>query len=232
MAEDPTGYWLWKQNGDAADRTTGPVDGTLNGGPISRVSGVPGTRSPAMRFDANASQTQYIDLGNTSVWNLTGSSLTATLWVRPWVSGSNFSGLITRGQNPDAFSNRTFNVNLNTTGTLTWQMFVGGANSNITSTATIRAGSWGFVAGTYDGSTGRLYVNGIQDTSASWSGAPNNPNSRNLEIGRMQGISSSNPTYDLAHVAFWNYRALTAASIARLYAAAFARRSLRRGLAA
>jgi hypothetical protein len=75
---------------------------------------------------------------------------------------------------------------------------------NVVSTTTVQTNQWYHVAGTFDGTTMRLYVNGILEAAAASPG-PINTNSQPFYIGRVDGAGTS--TFfsgQIADVRLWN----------------------------
>ena len=102
---------------------------------------------------------------------------------------------------------------------------VGGSGSSEIYAATaggITVGTWYFVAGTFDGSNVRLYMNGtLEATTAHVSAAPASSGSNRMWVGAADlGDTSHIPWFygTVDEAAIWD-RALTAGEIATLYAA-------------
>ncbi len=222
LAENPTCYWPLGR--DANDITPRRLHGSYQLSPLPQRPGPPRIGGLSTRWDNASGSTQYIDIGNTSTLNVVAGAYTIMAWVRPITSGSNFSGVVTRGQNPDGWGNRTFSINLNTDWSVTVQQFVGGSQFNVTGSRFLTVNNWSLVVFTCDAATLWVYVDGIHCGNTGCGGNANNPDTRSFEIGRCQGVPSANSAYDLAHVAYWNYKALSLNAIGRLATGARRRR--------
>ncbi len=228
LAENPTCYWPLGR--DALDIGTQRLHGSYQLSPLPQRPGPPRVGGLSTRWDNASGSTQYIDIGNLSALNVVAGAYTLMAWVRPITAGSNFSGVIGRGQNPDAFSNRTFTINLNTDWSIALAQFVGGSQFAVTGSTALKINNWSLVIAMCDAATLWVNIDGIAVGNAGCGGNANNPNSRSFEIGRCQGVPSANSAYDLAHVAYWNYKALSLNAIGRLCSLGVPRRGRRRRL--
>ena len=164
----------------------------------------------ARNFDAASDD--RIEVGDVPALNLTGNKVTLSLWVRlgtpnteykvfaKWDdAGGKFSYLLSI----EGLSNRVLFA-INTSGTTLTQ-----------GSTDIDDGKWHHIAGTYDGSNIRIYVDGVQENSAAKTG--NMPsNTVPVRIGAAGGASIENAyDGDLGHAALWN-ATLTAGEIASL----------------
>lgn len=100
---------------------------------------------------------------------------------------------------------RNFNTLSNVGNAFTFRIWNQTTSSTATSTAVSVANTWQHVAGTYDGSTIRLYINGVADGSASLTGYMNDTTG-NITIGACSANNNFNGTLD--EVKFFN-RTLT-----------------------
>ena len=98
----------------------------------------------------------YINLGNSSLFNFT-DAMTISLWVKG-NSGEPYGSLIRKGQFTWSMirDNQTDKVNFG----------ADGVSVRLTSTATVFDGSWHYLVGTYDGSSIKLYVDGVLDSES------------------------------------------------------------------
>jgi len=90
-----------------------------------------------------------------------------------------------------------------------------GTTNTLTSTTTFNNGQYYYVVGTYDGSTKNLYINGVQEATASIAGGINNL-STVASIGYLSYLSNQRFTGDLPVVKIYN-RALTASEVQSNY---------------
>lgn len=177
----------------------------------------------ARNFDS--SNPDFIDHGNPAVLDLTGNQVTLSLWVRAvalvgeakvfakWAdSGTRFSYLLSvQVSGIPLFAVNTGSVTL-TAGT-----------------TDLLDGQWHHLAGTYDGSNIRIYVDGVEENSAAKTG--NMPsNTAPVRIGAGSGGAGTENPYDgdLGHAALWDV-ALSASEVASLSVGISPRR-LRPGL--
>jgi hypothetical protein len=92
--------------------------------------------------------------------------MTQEAWVRPTALGSAWRTVLFKEQ----AAHMTYALYANTnTGRPTAQAYVGGER-DARATAGLATGAWAHLAATYDGSTVRLYVNGVQTATAAASG--------------------------------------------------------------
>ena len=161
---DPTNVWT---NGFISVYHMG--DGTTLSGSDSTANALNGTvdvgaTATAGQMDGGGSFTgnsdSKITVGTSATFNV------ANITVSCWMKTSDVTGadrnMIDRD---DAGANRVFQFRKSSTQKLNFIPFVSGANS-ITGGTTINTGAWFYVAGTYDGSNVRIYVNGVSDATA------------------------------------------------------------------
>jgi hypothetical protein len=147
---------------------------------------------------------QYVDCGNSSVLDV-GNTITVIAWFKP-LSISAYCPIVAKVTSDYllgwelAASAGTLRVSLRPGLT---------ANLDLTS-GTLALNTWHMGAFTFDGTTGRLYLNGSQTTSGTPSGTITLNSTQNLWIGgRVQGNYFAG---DVAQVTVYS-RALTAAEI-------------------
>ena len=160
-ADTPQAWW---QLNDAAGASvaTDSTANLRNGTPTAVTFGnttcsVPGLTSAA--FNGSTSKI-------TTTYNPSGAAFSVEAWV-------NLNNL-TQGSSPDIIANSvTSSANtgfvLQITGSQA-QFYVGNGTTNanvLTSTGAIPATGWVYLVGTYDGTTVRLYVNGVQSGTGS-----------------------------------------------------------------
>ncbi len=159
----------------------------------------------------------YIDAGNRSSLDLTGSQVSFSAWIKSTnvnagyaaVGGKNYGYLL------------SFQDIL---GTTRWRVRTSGGIQGATGSTELQNNTWYLVTGTYDGSTARLYINGLQDAAISVSGGNLLSQNYDFVIGTFQADCALTPT------CVGNYyfpgliddvrvysRTLTASEIAALY---------------
>jgi hypothetical protein len=187
--------YMGRNNGTPTD------NGTIN----SQVDN--GYFGKGWEFDGDG---DYVDFGNDS--NLGVYDFTFSAWVKPnSVSGDN----VILAKHDSSVEGYIFEID----GTVLKIKWDDAASNYITGSTVLSTGSWYYVAATYDGTTGTLYLNGVNDTdtiSSSYSGYPTT-HIGNLYFGRLYsgGLWEFNGTID--DVMVFN-RSLSAAEIVALYA--------------
>ncbi len=139
------------------------------------------------------------------------NAFTLEAWVNPDVLTT--SGLITKFGNGS--SNRSFALLLLSNGTLEFSFSSNGSSENyIGSAGSIQSGVWSHIAAVYDGSTMKIYINGVQDPNTlSISGNVFNSTMPLLLGARNNGSIGLQFNGTLDEVRLWNV-AKTAADIA------------------
>jgi hypothetical protein len=145
----------------ATDDSPNANDGLIQGPyPETGKDGAPNT---AMRFEYG---TNVLADSHDSLNPTTGITLEA--WVNPstWAYYGRFAGK-EEGGNPQYILRH-----YSTSGRVEMMVYVGGDwRSCVTpTTATTPVGAWSHVAGTYDGTTGRVYIDGVEQCTFTYSG--------------------------------------------------------------
>ena len=79
-----------------------------------------------------------------------------------------------------------FSLELAPSNTIGFYVYISGSWYVATSPAnSVNLNQWSHVVGTYDGSTIKIYINGVLQASTSISGTINNPTTPNVWIGRI-----------------------------------------------
>lgn len=153
-------------------------------------------------IDLDQSLGDYIDCGNNASVDISGNTLTIEAWVYPngfqaavWQGcviakdGPGDNGYLLRVGNGGQVN---FNIGSNP-----------GSWNEITSVATIANNTWSHIAGTYDGTTMRLYINGVEVASGALS---NNVGSttNSLMIGEDPWWSGREFPGRIDEVMIWN----------------------------
>ena len=193
------GYWkLDDGSGTSAVDSSGMGNtGTLTNGPVWTTGGY---ANGAVNLDG---VDDYIDLGNGSAANLT-SQVTLSAWIYP-LAWHAVDGLFMKDVS-------TMPYGLLQWGGLKMRVTIGGTGHDVGTTAPA-LGVWTHIAGTYDGSTSKIYVNGVLKNSLAVSGTLDT-RAEHLVIGRQTATYPFNGYVDDARV--YN-RALSDTEIAAIY---------------
>ena len=153
--------------------------------------------------------TDYVEIPNNSQFQVT-NALSITGWVRAvaWSSGADVSTILRKGDTTPM--NWALSV---TNGRVEFVLDHYDA-STYTGNTTLSLNTWVHVAGTWDGTNARIYVNGVADASALAKAAPIGTDTRAVYLGgRIGSTDITEGTLD--DVRFYN-RPLTPGEIAAL----------------
>ncbi|MBL8856116.1 MAG: SBBP repeat-containing protein, partial [Planctomycetaceae bacterium] len=202
----------WQAEGDATDARS-LNNGTLtNGATITNSTN--GKLGSAFSFDGTD---DYVSLADSSSFGSTGM-MTVSAWINPDILDAVDPRDIV-GQWNASSSQRAFVMQQATNGKLSFFISRDGAldYTSVQSTASLKAGVWQHVVGTYDGANLRVYINGmLQGTSAAFAGTMFDSNTT-LRIGDSQASGSVPFDGRIDEVQLVN-RALSDSDIANLYA--------------
>ncbi len=148
---DPVAYWPFDD--DTARDWIGSHDGTVTG---PGVSFVPGKVGHAIKFDSG---TSYVRVPG---FNL--ARLTVSAWVYPAKYGY-YTSMVTKNYYASGWSSPYVAWQLWLSENTASPGFIGGTLGNTVSTEAIPINQWSFLAATYDGTTVKLYVNGVLKAS-------------------------------------------------------------------
>ncbi|MDO8688199.1 MAG: LamG domain-containing protein, partial [Dehalococcoidales bacterium] len=202
---------LWRMN-EASGATTiadsvGAHTGTINGA----TPGVAGKFGNALSFSSGSSN--YVSVAHNADLN-PGTTYTLAAWVNP-SSLPAYQAIITKDGYPD-----TMAYYLDLAGANVRFGYASGASGDaVTDTArTLTTGTWYYVAGTYDGTNVRIYVDGVSNspTGKAWSSQATN--TANLNIGKMRDSATEYFSGLIDEVAIYN-RALSASELLAHYQA-------------
>lgn len=167
-------------------------NGTLTNGPTYN-----GTNGGSLVFDGI---NDYIDCGNTSSLNAIGG--TTNITVSGWVyytayggGGQPYSVITVKG------SPWTWLLE-NPSNTFRFRITAGGADVSISDTSTHLLNTWYNVVGTYDGSSMKIYVNGVLKNTRAQTGTLAT-NSVTAKIGTFQG-TNYNLTGRISNISIYN----------------------------
>lgn len=177
-------------------------NGTLTNGPAWTT----GQSGGGLQFNGFDS---YVTITNNAAFQTT-AALSVTGWIRAtsFGSGTDVDLILRKGDaNPNnwqlSIANRRIEMCLD-----------GNDGSAFQGNTTLNTGQWYHVAGTWDGSRVRLYLNGVLDNTPATKAAPIGTDTRPVYLGGRSGSTDvTNGVLD--DVRFYN-RALTAAEVAAL----------------
>ena len=193
------GYW--KLDGDVADATGN--SNTVNSGSVAAI-GMDGTESGAMDFSGGNHYARVHD--NTKIAGLS-KQMTAMGWV--YSEQAPYGGLF--------YNNNSCGTGfaLLASGEKGYFKLGGCPGYDLPGKTVLAGGEWHHIAGTYDGSTMFLYVDGKLDATLTASNALV-PSSHPVSIGTNDTLDSTWQTGSLDDLAIFN-RALSAEEIATYY---------------
>jgi hypothetical protein len=128
-----------------------------------------------------------VDCGNASSVQITGSSITLEAWIYPTSWQPNFwqGNIINKELNGP---NNGYMLRVGGGGFLNFNLGSGVWNELTSSTAVLTLNTWQHIAGVYDGSYLRLYVNGVATDSLAATMSIANATGKNLTIGDWSSI--------------------------------------------
>ncbi|MDP8990037.1 MAG: DUF2341 domain-containing protein [Acidobacteriota bacterium] len=187
---NPTGTWdssyqgVWHlPNGTAL--SAGDSTAHANNGVISNASAAAGEIGGAARFNgSNAS----VDLGNRTGLHITGP-ITAEAWINvtAWPANGYPAGLLGMGYNYSSnWTGWMLETSTDNSGThyLNWFSNNGATHGVVTAVPSLATGTWHHLAGTFDGSTWKMYVDGVANGTSADATAPVN-NSDDIVAGGL-----------------------------------------------
>jgi len=217
-AGDLVGRWPMDEGSGTvvADVSTNGLNGTAMGSP----AWVPGIDGPyALSFVNGTSQ--YVTVANAAPLNIT-SAITLSAWIRPTkVATASILNKATFNTSPKVFG---YELDLSSLGVPFFRLFddnlaAGGGRLNAIATYPTDGTTWMHVAGTYDGVTMKIYVNGVLNASKA-STAPLTTNSLPFVIGATSdGLAARVFPGAIDDARIYN-RALSASEVAALANAA------------
>lgn len=165
-----------------------------------------------MARDFDDSNPDYIDFGNPSHLDISGDQITVSVWVKLPVSNGEYKIVAKWSDSAGAFSYLVSTIFNDVP-----QFVINNSESaaQAIGTTELVGPGWHHICGTYDGSTVRVYTDGVEEGSVSRSGNIDSTTAP-LRLGVGSGATSEQP-HDgcIGHVAIWD-RALSASEAASL----------------
>lgn len=211
FADINTGLISWykmdESSGSAIDSK-----GVLNINAISEPASVPAKKYLARSLSSGV-QFRSTTVAGTAL-NISGSSVTIAFWQYPTAVGTTLHGSSQVSVGNGVRNDGNYEVMLTGTGTGIFFRTNNTSPTSITSVASTNLNQWSHIVCTYDGSTKKIYINGVLDNSIASSGALV-ADSVNFNMGTRQNTAGTYTGY-LDDVRIYN-RALTAADVLELY---------------
>ncbi|WP_026977994.1 LamG-like jellyroll fold domain-containing protein [Flavobacterium tegetincola] len=136
----------------------------------------------------------YVTLSNESSFDFT-NQMTVEFWMNSNTTPAQWDALVTKGDD-------SWRIALTGDGKINFA--VGGTSfGSVTSNASVIDGNWHHVAFTFNGSTAIIYIDGVQDSSASGTGSINN-SAYNVALGENLQATGRNYTGSMDEVRIWN----------------------------
>ena len=180
------GYWAmdWYNSTGVFDNSSYNNFGTFYGG-LGTDNITTGKYGKALSFDGS---NDYISVPPSTSLNIT-NAITLEAWIKAdnWAPSDYDSPFITKANGTDwGVWNLVHKVNDNQTGKtgFRFEIVISGTRYKIWSTTQGQTNQWYHLVGTFDGTTMRLYVNGIEENSNVTPGSIDT-NNLNLQIGKQ-----------------------------------------------
>lgn len=154
-----------------------------------------------MARDFVGSSNDYVEVGDIASLDLTGDTVALSIWVMMFGNGDEGKVLAKWADSGSRFS---YLLSIDNDQIPLFAVYTGGTTI-AKGTTDIDDGNWHHIAGTYDGSDARIYVDGVEENSTSDTGNMVS-NTAPVRIGAGSGGSGiENPfTGDLGHAVIWD----------------------------
>ncbi|MFA5102634.1 MAG: DUF2341 domain-containing protein [Candidatus Thermoplasmatota archaeon] len=204
-------HHLNETSGTHIDSTTYSNDGTYHGS-NQNAAGIIDGADQFIGDLGNVPGGDYIDCGNDTSLNL-NAAITVSSWIKPTTDQINWNHLCTKGANSP---NRVYQLSIEANETIDFIINGDSTNARATTLISVPINQWSYITGTYDGSTIKVYINGVLQAIKSYN-TPISTNQVHLFIaGRVNGVGNTgDPIYtfngvmdevrisDNAHSAEW-----------------------------
>lgn len=226
------GMKVYLSSGDTAVAST-PASVTVPAGATTRTFSVTTRPVPERKevyiyagFIRGESRSAALRVGPPALTRLTfdtPNALTLDAWIYPKGLPGYVYSFFAKWDSVDGVNRRSYSLNMNADGTISLHLNADGSHDNfqtVTSSNSVPLNSWSHIAGVYDGSTMRIYINGELRGQKEYSGGIFVANS-DVSIGAIatggpQGQSLSNFFGMIDEPAIYG-RALSASEIQSLY---------------
>jgi len=193
--DDLVGLWHFSGNADDSSGTTPPNNGTVVG-----ATYVPSPMGQALSFNG---VNDYVEVPSDS--SIMPATLTVEAWVQPGKIGARQS-IVSKW---DGGGDASYSLELTAGNKFLFYLHNGTTTKYITGTTTVSVGTWYHVAGTYDGSSANLYVDGNLEAGPTTLVAPMTNSNVPLRIGASAAYPPLYPIHSpfkgkVDEVRIWN----------------------------
>ena len=168
-----------------------------------------------MPLDFVAASEEHVEIGDVAPLNITGSTITVSAWVKIASATAEKKVIAKWSDSAGAFS---YLLSVAGTGDDKAQFAVNtGSNGVAIGTTSLSVGVWHLIVGTYDGVTVRVYLDEVEDGTASLTGNISS-NTAPVRIGVGSGATSEQPMDGAIDDARIYDRVLSADEVAMIFA--------------
>jgi hypothetical protein len=220
LADNPLVYWrLGESSGTTAlDSSGNSRNATYTGSPTLGAAG-------ALKRDGDTAVTfagsgQYADIADAAWMDVTSGGITVEAWVKFTTNLSSAVHVVSRdSESGGASTSRVWALRIGSAEQVNLLLWNTSTSLSLSGATTgLNDGNWHHIAVTYDGTNGRVYVDGSLDaTSSSFSGGLKD-GAIAITVGRKSGGSGNSFPGTVDEVAFYA-TALSATRISAHYAA-------------
>jgi len=133
----------------------------------------------------------HIEIGDVAALNITGNRVTLSVWAKLATNAMEHKILAKWSDSPAKFS---YLLSINSSNKPLFAINTG-STTLVAGTTSIILGTWFHISGTYDGTTMRIYVDGVEEntTAKAWAGSPSSgcERSLNTSCARSPDISAT-----------------------------------------
>jgi prepilin-type N-terminal cleavage/methylation domain-containing protein len=209
------GYWPMNEGGGTTvyDKSGNGNNGVNTG--ATYTAGKVGTY--ALQFYGgtnNGGSASYITLSSSTIFD--PSVFTISAWINTSNINSQYNYIYSNARDCcGTYNGINFAANGGNVGLAIW--YGSGSPASVWTSGGISSSTWTFVTGTYDGTTIKVYINGVLSASGAYSGGVGSPASYGTVLG---ALANGPPLYDwtgsLNDLRLYN-RALSASEIQAMY---------------
>jgi len=195
----PVAHWkMDKQDNTYAYDTAGSNDGTLNFNENGATSTkwVSGKYGSALQFDGSD---DYVSASDSATLDIVGP-MTVGAWVKLPVVPDDYDKIACKYGD----GTHTFFLQFFANRTASFLAKAGGSATESTSVSVLALNTWYYITGVYDGSTQKIYINGVVEDTDNKTGVIT-PNSADLTMGALTGGGSYHFNGSIDDVRIYNY---------------------------